>query len=158
MAMDKNQLSLTKDIPLTRKDIEQICQNRSELAFPPQAFLICADSTQNSLLAVSIDFLDGGEGLPWPGIPLLGATLNLDWGYAFVHVINEPNGLVRFEQPSCRFEDSAVGDVWGYRFYPVDNREIPKLLNEFASIRSELSERRTCASRPLTPRLVVTDL
>lgn len=152
---DRNPLSVLEGAPLIEKEIERICQYRSELSDPPQAFLISTDSTQNSLLAVRADFLDCGEGLSWPDMPLLGAAFNLDWGYAFVDVITASNGLVRFEQPSCRFEYSAKGDTWGYRFCPVENCEISKLINQLSDIRKRLSEPRVIASCYDAPRVVV---
>ena len=158
MTADITGTPMKADGPLTTSEIRKICQHQSEIPNPPQAFLISADSMQNSLLAVRTDFLDDGEGLPWPGMPLLGATFSLDWGYAFVDVSKNTNVSAKFEQPACRFEDAAVGDTWGYRLCPVDDRELPKILDELAYIRNELSQRAASASRQSKTQIIVADL
>ena len=158
MAENWDRLVMEADALLTSAEIESICQNRSESQDPPQAFVISSARMWNSLLAVRTDFLDEGEGLPWPGLSLLGATFNLDWGYAFVDVETGPDGQSRFEQPSCRFEDSATGDMSGYRLCPVDNSEIIQTIDEFAQIRKKLSEPRGSNPRRAASQVIVADL
>jgi hypothetical protein len=146
MSTSKTELLFRGISQLTIPEIEKICTDCSELPDPPQAFLVSASSSRNSLLAVGTEFLNEGEGLQWPGLPLLGATFDLDWGYAFIDLKNRSDGSLEFQQPSGRFEDFAVGDTCGYRLYPLDNQEIPTLLCELSKIRNELSERRTRAA------------
>jgi hypothetical protein len=143
---------------LSSSEIEKICRERSELPRPPQAFLLSASSSKNSLLAVETEFLNEGEGLRWPGLPLLEATFDLDWGYAFIDVGNCPDGSTEFQQPSGRFEDFAVGDTCGYRLCPLENSEIPKLLAELSNIRDELSQGRARAPKHVSNQVTITHL
>jgi len=158
MTPDATVTHLRADSPLKFMEIEEICQKRGDLPTPPQAFLISSGSMRNSLLAVRADFLDQGESLSWPGLLLLGATFDLDWGYAFVEVNTRVDGFAEFEQPSCRFEDSAAGDTWGYRLCPVENHMIPTILSELAHIRNELSKPRKGSSNHQSAEIMITNL
>lgn len=158
MATKEFELTVTAGSVITVAEIETICKIRSELSEPPQAFLISVDSMRNSLLAVRTEFLGNGEGLSWPGLPFLGATFDLSWGYAFVDVSKCEDGDAEFKQPSCRFEDSAVGDTWGYRFCPIDANQIPKMIHELGHIRIELSKPKARSAAQLSMPVTITDL
>jgi len=152
------ELHLGLEMPITWSKIKRICQDRGESQEPPQAFLVSTSCTQNSLLAVRTDFLDRGEGLPWPGLPLLGATFDLDWGYAYVDVQIRADGATVFEQPFGRFEDSETGDIYGYRFCPVDDSGLPQTIRELGRIRKELTRREPRPKGLSCDGITVTDL
>ena len=158
MADNGDRLVIEPSTIVTSAEIESICQSRSESENPPQAFVISSAGMKNSLLAVRTDFLDEGECLPWPGLSLLGATFNLDWGYAFVDVKTDVDGQCRFKQPSCRFEDSATGDTSGYRLCPIDDREMIQTIDELAQIRKKVSEPRRTAPRRVASQVIVANL
>jgi hypothetical protein len=158
MAEDEDGMVIEAGVLMRNEEIEQTCRNQSEVQIPPQVFFIKSSKMRNSLLAVRTDFLDEGEGMPWPGLPLLRASFNLDWGYAFVDVKADAEAKSKFEQPSCRFEDSATGDTWGYRLCPVDDCEIIKTLEELAHIRLKLSQPRGNAPRHVESQIFVVNL
>ena len=145
---------------LAGTQIEDICRQKSDLDEPPQAFLISESSTQNALLAISLDFLSEGADLSWPGLPLLGATFDLDWGFASASINNPVDGLAEFIPQFYRAGDSESGGTFGYRFCPTEYREMPRVISELAYIRHRLSEprpRQDFTKYSATP-VLITDL
>ncbi|MFZ1014676.1 MAG: hypothetical protein WAN28_15135, partial [Terracidiphilus sp.] len=69
----RNALVESRMPPITLAGIEKICRERAETPNPSEAFLISDPSVENCLLAAYTTFLERGENLRWPGLPLLGA-------------------------------------------------------------------------------------
>jgi hypothetical protein len=150
--------NVREDSLSTNADIERICQERSEQEKPPQAFIISGVLIRNSLLAMRRDFLDEGQGLGWPRRQLLGATFDPDWGFAFAELNVRTDADTEFAAPSCRFEDSAIGDTWGYRLCPMEDREIPEVIGQVAQIRRELSKPRETVRNGKPFEILITDV
>jgi len=144
--------------PITLAGIERICRERAETSHPAEAFLIRDTSVENCLLAAYITFLERGEDLRWPGLPLLGATFNLSWGFSTVDVVARRDGSKIFEPPSRPFEEFALSDTSGYRFCPVEIEELPKVLQELANIRKEVGCLKERGSSGLNTDVIVADL
>ena len=139
-------------------DIEQICQERSEMENPPGAFLLSVGSAANSLLAVRVEFLEDGQLLPCPPPPLAGATFDPDWGYARAEIELLQGQSAEFRLPQGRFETFRDGDTWGYRMCPIDNCEIPNVVRQLARIRAELAKPRHQAATETGIKVTITEL
>ena len=120
---------------ISRTFIEEICEKRSQLRTSTMVFLINTDVVRNSLLAVNLKFLEKGPTQIKLGLPLCGATFDLNWGFPYVDINKYSDDVSGFEPPDYRFEDPASRDTWGYRFCPVENDEIPAMICELANIR-----------------------
>jgi hypothetical protein len=144
--------------PITLEGIEQICQERAETSHPVEAFLIRDTSVENCLLAAYSAFLEKGENLRWPGRPLLGATFNLNWGFSTVDLVARRDGSKIFDPHSRPFEEHALSSTSGYRFCPVDSKELPRMLQELADIRKALASWKESSSGSLNTEVIVVDL
>jgi hypothetical protein len=85
-------------------DIEGICRKYSEAAHPPDVFLVSSKSFGNALLAVSLAFLEEGQSLPCPGLPLVGAAFDPDWGFANAVIGLNRDGSADFRLPPGPFD------------------------------------------------------
>lgn len=148
----------TGDVPLKAKyvfiqntsasrDVERICQEKSEETQPPEALLLSGRSLSNSLLAVSLGFLERGQLLKCPGMPLIGAAFDPEWGFARVEINFNRRGSAEFCLPHGDFDSFTDGDTCGYRLCPVDNHEIPDLIEQLVRIRVELARPRRRPTR-----------
>jgi hypothetical protein len=144
--------------PITLEGIEQICRERAETSHPAEAFLIGDPSVVNCLLAAYCTFLEEGENLRWPGLVLLGATFNLSWGFSTVDVVARRDGSRIFEPPSRPFEEHALSSTSGYRFCPVDSKELPRMLHELANVRKGLASSKESSSGSLNTEVIVVDV
>jgi hypothetical protein len=133
---------MTIDFALLDMDIERICQGCSETENPPQIFFLSGRSLTNSLLVASVEFLEEGQLLACPGLPLAGAAFDPGWGFARAEVEIHLDGTAEFRLPFGRFETSGDRDAWGYRMCPIDNREIPHAIRELSRIRAEIAKPR----------------
>lgn len=124
---------------ITFAEVEQVCQEQCERDDSPQAFVVGGVLTANSLMAVKRDFLEDGQCLTWPGLPLAGATFDPNWGFALAEVTRGDGGSARFVPPSRAIDASSSGDTWGYRLCPIDHCEITEAIAQLARIRSKLS-------------------
>jgi hypothetical protein len=120
-------------------DIERICQVCSEKEIPPKVFLLSSVSS-NSLLVVRVEFLEDGQLITCPGLPLVGAVFGPDWGYARAELSIRSDGTAEFREPSGHPDTFMNGDTWGYRLCPIDNQEIPQSLAQLACIRAQLAK------------------
>jgi hypothetical protein len=123
-------------------DIEYICREFGEEEDPPNAFLVSGEAIADQLLAISLKFLEEGQQLPCPGLPLAGAAFDPDWGFSQAEVAVRRDGTAEFRLPSVHFETLASGDVYGYRLCIIDNHEVPEVIGQLAHIRAELTKRR----------------
>ena len=123
-------------------DIERICQECSEMEKPQDVFLLSSRSIGNSLLAVKVEFLEDGQLLVCPGLPLVGAAFDPDWGFARVEFETHNEGHAEFRIPRGRPDTFTHGDTSGYRLCPIDNHEIPDAIRQLAHIRAELAKPR----------------
>jgi hypothetical protein len=123
-------------------DIERICREYGEAEAPPEAFTVSSKLIEGQLLALNLEFLEEGQQLPCPGLPLAGAVFDPDWGFSQVEVGLRRDGSAEFRLPSIHFESLANGDVYGYRFCILDDHEVPEVVDQLAHIREELARRR----------------
>jgi hypothetical protein len=123
-------------------DIERICEECNERERPPEIFVLSSKSMSNALLAVKVEFLEDGQLLGCPGLPLVGAVFDPDWGFARAEVESRALQPAEFRVPKGHPNTFTSGDTWGYRLCPIDNHEIPDLIRELARIRVELAKPR----------------
>ena len=121
-------------------DIEGICRKYSEEAHPPEVFLVNSRSIGNALLVVSLEFLERGQLLPCPGLPLVGAAFDPDWGFANAVIDLHRDGTADFRLPPGPFDTVGDSNTYGYRLCPIDNHQIPKVIQHLAHIRAELAK------------------
>ena len=120
-----------------REEIGLLCKTLSESADNPQVVLISSDRCVNKLLAIRLLFLETGQTLDCPGLPLIGAAFNPTWGFAEAASVQEP-GDSRFEAPLNRNDLGEVGDVHGFRFCPISEDEIPTVISQLKQIKAAL--------------------
>ncbi len=123
-------------------DIEDICRKYSEGEHPPEAFLVNSKSIGNALLGVSVQFLERGQLLPCPGLPLVGALFDPCWGFAHAVIGLYREGTADFRLPPGQLDVVGDSDTYGYRLCPIDNHEIPEAIKELAHVRAELARPR----------------
>jgi hypothetical protein len=123
-------------------DIERFCREVSEGAHPPEAFLVTSKAIAGALLGVSLEFLEQGQLMPWPGVPLVGATFDPDWGFARAVIGFDHDGSADFRLPPGPFDTEGDHDTYGYRMCPIHNNEIPEAIKHLAHIRAELAKPR----------------
>ena len=123
-------------------DIEGICRKHSEMAHAPDVFLVSTKSIGNALLAVSLTFLEEGQLLPCPGLPLVGAAFDPDWGFASAVIGLNRDGSADFRLPAGPFDIEGERDTCGYRLCHIDNHEIPEAIGQLAHVRLELAKPR----------------
>ena len=124
-------------------DIERICQECSERERPPEVFLMSSKSMRNALLAVKVQFLEDGQLLGCPGLPLVGAEFDPDWGFARAEIELRDLQPAEFRVPKGHPDTFTSGDIWGYRFCPIGSYEITDAIRELARIRAELAKPRS---------------
>jgi hypothetical protein len=140
----------------TNLDIERICQERSEEAKPPEVFLLSCRSLANSLLAVNVEFLEKGQLVPYPRLPLFGEAFDPDWGFARAEIKLHGAGPAEFQVPPGHPDTFTNGSTWGYRVCPIDSREIPDTIAQLAHIRAELAKPRQRPSERAGSEITVT--
>jgi hypothetical protein len=123
-------------------DIERICRECSEEEDPPEAFIVSSEAITGHLLAIGMEFLEAGQQLPCPGLPLAGAALDPDWGFSCAEVGTRRDGSIEFRLPSIHFESLATGDIYGYRLCIIDDHEVPEVICQLAQVRTELARHR----------------
>jgi hypothetical protein len=124
-------------------DIERICREYGEQENPPEAFMVRSEAIEGQLLAINLAFLERGQLLPHPGLPLAGAAFDPGWGFSQAEVCKRRDGLFEFRLPSLHFETLASGDIYGYRMSIIDDHEVPEAMGQLADIRRELARRRS---------------
>jgi hypothetical protein len=139
-------------------DIEGICRKCSDAAQPPDVFLVSSKSIGNALLAVSLTFLEAGQLLPCPGLPLIGAAFDLDWGFASAVIGLNRDGMADFRLPAGPFDIEGERDTYGYRLCPMDNHEIPEAIGQLAHVRAELARPRQQPGKKPGSKITVTQL
>jgi hypothetical protein len=139
-------------------DIEGICRKYSEEAHPPEVFLVNSKSIGNALLAVSLEFLEQGQLLPCPGLPLVGAAFDPDWGFASAVIDLNRNGSADFRLPPGPFDIEGERNTYGYRLCPIDNHETPAAIQQLAHIRAELAKPRQQSGKTPGIKVMVTQL
>jgi hypothetical protein len=139
-------------------DIEHICEEYGAKEEPPEVFLVSSRSFRNSLLAVRLEFLESGQLLACPGLPLVGAAFDPDWGYARVEIVKCTDGSGEFREPTGQPDTYRDGDVSGYRLCPIDNHEIPDVITQLAHIRAELAKPRQHPSKESGIQVTLTQL
>ena len=140
------------------QDIERICQEISDTAQPPEVFLLTSESVGNAVLGVSVEFLEEGQSLPCPGLPLAGAAFDPDWGFARAEINLHRDGSADFRLPSGHFDTFRDGDISGYRLCPIDNHEISDVIRQLAYIRAELAKPRQQPARGRGVNVTVTSV
>ncbi|HXE08000.1 MAG TPA: hypothetical protein VN612_08895 [Acidobacteriaceae bacterium] len=123
-------------VPTQQFDLERILQQHYESACPPEALLISSEESNQHILALSLQFLEDGQRLPCPGLPLAGAGFAPGWGFREIEIARGTTGRMQFRPPS-RWDDGQ-GDLWGYRLCPLEDAEIARTIYELASIRAAL--------------------
>ena len=120
-------------------DIGRICELEIETTKPSDAFLISHSGMAETLLCVRLGFLEEGQRLPCPGLPLAGAVFDPGWGFASVTIQHAIQGVGRFSIRSNNLHNSVQGDIFGYRVCPVSGPELPQIGRDLASIRARLA-------------------
>lgn len=139
-------------------DIERICREYGEAEAPPKAFIVSSKLIEGQLLAVNLEFLEEGQQLPCPGLPVAGAAFDPDWGFSQVEVALRLDGSAEFRLPSIHFETLASGDIHGYRFCILDDHEVPEVIGQLADIRREFARRRSETQKHEGVRLTITQV
>jgi hypothetical protein len=139
-------------------DIEQICRLYSEAETPPEAFIVRSKLVEGQLLAISLGFLEDGQQLPCPGLPLAGAAFDPAWGFSQAEVGLRRDGSAEFRLPPVHLENLASGDVYGYRFCVLEDNEVPEIIAQLAHIRGELARRRRADQKQETARVMITEV
>jgi hypothetical protein len=139
-------------------DIERICREYGEAEAPPEAFMISSKLIEGQLLAVNLEFLEEGQQLRCPELPLAGAALDPDWGFSQVEVGLRRDGFAEFRLPSIHFESLATGDIHGYRFCILDDHEVAEVIGQLTHIRGEFARRRSETQRPEGVRVTITQV
>ena len=127
--------------------IERILEEYSERAQPPEVLLLTSESVDGAILAINMEFLEQGQLLACPGLPLVGAAYDPNWGFARVEIKLNPDGKADFCLPGGHFDTFRDGDTSGYRLCPVDTQEIPQLIRQLEHVRVELAKPRTPPSK-----------
>lgn len=143
---------------LTDVDIERICEKFRRKTNPPEVFLVTSKAIRGALLGVSMAFLERGQLLPCPGLPLVGAAFDPDWGFARAEVALRDDGSVDFRLPSGRFDPLGDGDTYGYRLCPIDNDQIPEAISQLAKIRAGLARPRQRPRKKPSIKVTVTQI
>ncbi len=138
--------------------IERICRECSEEAEPPDVFLLSGRTAGNSLLAVSTFFLEDSQLLGCPGLPLVGAVFDPDWGFARGEIGVRPDASAEFRVPHGNADTFTVGDTSGYRLCPIDHHEIPDAIRQLAQIRAALAKTGHRPSEETGIRVTLTEL
>jgi hypothetical protein len=139
-------------------DIERICREYGEAEAPPEAFMISSKLIAGQLLAINLEFLEEGQQLPCPGLPLAGAAFDPDWGFSQAEVGLRRDGSAEFRLPSIHFESLATGDIYGYRFCILDDHEVPEAIGQLAHIRGEFARRRGETQKHESVRVMITQV
>lgn len=139
-------------------DVQRICRERSTDETPPEVFLLSGPTFANSLLSLSSEFLSQGQQLRCPGLPLVGSVFGPDWGFARIEINLSKVGSYGFEFPSGHPDTYTNGDIWGFRFCPIDHHEIPELLGQLVRIRAELAKPHAHADRNAEYKVTLTEL
>jgi hypothetical protein len=139
-------------------DIERICQECGERERPPEVFLMSSRSIGNALLAVKVEFLEDGQLLGCPGLPLVGAVFDPDWGFARAEIESRELQPTEFRVPKGHPDTFTGGDTWGYRLCPIGSYEIPDVIGELAHIRTELAKPRSRPNREPAVKITLTEL
>jgi hypothetical protein len=139
-------------------DIECICREYGGAEAPPEAFMVSSKLIEGQLLAISLEFLEGGQQLPCPGLPLAGAAFDPDWGFSQVEVGLRSDGSAEFRLPSIHFESLASGGIHGYRFCILDDHEVPEVIGQLANIRREVARRRSETPKREGVRITITQV
>jgi hypothetical protein len=130
-------------------EIQRVCRECSEEVNPPDVFLVTSESMGGALLGVSVMFLERGQFLPWPGLPLVGATFDPDWGFARAVTCLDRDGAGDFQLLPTPFDSEGDRNSYGYRLCPIENREIPLAIRQLEHIRAELAKpKRRSRKRP----------
>jgi hypothetical protein len=137
-------------------NIERICQKYGEAEEPPEAFMVSSKLIEGQLLAMNLEFLEQGQQLPSPGLPLAGAALDPDWGFSQAEVGVRRDGSAEFRLPSIHFENLASGDIHGYRFCILDDHEVPEVISQLAHIRGEFARHRSETQKQGGVRVTIT--
>jgi hypothetical protein len=119
-------------------DIERICRERSEEEAPPEVFMVSSEAIAGHLLAIGMEFLEEGQQLRCPGLPLAGAAFDPSWGFSQAEVGTRRDGSIEFRLPSIHPERLSRGDIYGYRLCILGNHEVPEVIGQLAHIRAEL--------------------
>lgn len=139
-------------------DIERICREYGEAEAPPEAFLISSELIEGQLLAINLEFLEEGQQLPCPGLPLAGAAFDPGWGFSQAEVGVRRDGSAQFRLPSMHFESLANGDLYGYRLCIIDDHEVPEVIGQLTHIRAELARHRREPKRSKGVPITITQL
>lgn len=139
-------------------DIERICREYGDAEAPPEAFIVSSKLIEGQLLAINLEFLEEGQQLPCPGLPLAGAAFNPDWGFSQVEVGLRRDGSAEFRLPSIHFESLASGDIHGYRFCILDDHEVPEVIGQLTHIRGEFARLRIETQKRQGVRVTITQL
>lgn len=139
MATKQGNATMETDCSLSTAEINLICQQASEQEPPIPVILINGKSLQNSLLAVNLEFLESGQSLPWPGMELIGATFDPNWGFSCVEIRSNASNASEFVTPSRYADYGIVGDMCGYRLCPIERDEISTVIEDIQKIRNRLS-------------------
>ena len=139
-------------------DVEKICREFAEDQEPPEAFLVASNSIASQLLGVSLTFLERGQLIPCPGMPLVGAAFDPTWGFAEAAIERHEGGLADFRAPISRYDMGEHGDTYGYRLYPIDVGQIPEAIGQLAQIRAELDKVSCESKRKFVARVIVSRL
>ncbi|MHB8390954.1 MAG: hypothetical protein ACYDBH_15460 [Acidobacteriaceae bacterium] len=142
----------------TNVDVERICRESSEKSQPSEAFILTSDSVGGAMLAVNMRFLERGQLLACPGLPLLGAAFGPEWGFARAEINLNRNGSAEFCSPHGHSDTFTEGDMFGYRLCPMESHEIPGVIRQLAHIRAELAKPRQQSPRRTEIKFTVTDL
>ena len=139
-------------------NIECICRYFGEAEAPPEAFMVSSKLIEGQLLAMNLEFLEEGQQLPCPGLPLAGAAFDPDWGFSQVEVGLRRDGSAEFRLPAIHFESLASGDIHGYRFCILDDNEVPEVISQLTHIRAELARHHREPERSKGVRITITQL
>lgn len=139
-------------------DIERICREYGGAETPPEAFIVSSKLIEGQLLAMNLEFLEEGQQLPCPGLPLAGAAFDPDWGFSQVEAGLRRDGSAEFRLPPIHSESLASGDIHGYRFCIIDDQEVPGVIGQLADIRRELARRPSKAQKYKGVRVTITQL
>jgi hypothetical protein len=121
-------------------DIDTVCKKCSEDENSPQVFLL-SDRIAGSLLGVSTSFLEEGQLLQCPSLPLAGAAFDPNWGFSQAVVGTDAIGRTKFQLPEVHHRFLNSGDTHGYRLCVIENTEIPEVIAQLENIRSALALR-----------------
>jgi len=118
-------------------DLAKICQECSEADSPAEAMLI-SGNTNEHVLAINLQFLEEGQQLPCPGLPLAGAVFDPSWGFTQIEMARTPDGATRIHLPLTNSDDLSQGSIFGYRVCVIEDNELASVTHQLARIRAEL--------------------